>query len=249
VRRRAPLSRIAMPIAAIAFIAAAGYSLSGLLHPHQAEPAVARENIVTDVVRSGAFAQSVRASGKLASERVFVVSAVTDGIVASLPIRPGTAVTARTIVATMTNPDLETVAVSAAAEVRAAQAQAASVREQANGTHLDMVAARTAATAQAGEDADQAAVDQQLNAAGYLSDLIDREAAIKAAASRSLVGIAAEKIAIDAASRGPKSPKPVPGSSSSPDSSPRVVNGSRRCRSERVLRVSCRRSRPRPELA
>jgi HlyD family secretion protein len=199
VRRRAPLSRIAMPIAAIAFIAAAGYSLSGLLHPHQAEPAVARENIVTDVVRSGAFAQSVRASGKLASERVFVVSAVTDGIVASLPIRPGTAVTARTIVATMTNPDLETVAVSAAAEVRAAQAQAASVREQANGTHLDMVAARTAATAQAGEDADQAAVDQQLNAAGYLSDLIDREAAIKAAASRSLVGIAAEKIAIDAA--------------------------------------------------
>jgi HlyD family secretion protein len=197
VRRRVPLSRIAVPVGAIVLVAGAAWSLTGVLHPPAAEPVVARETIVTDVVRRGPFAQAVRAGGKLASERVFVVSAVTDGIVAALPIRPGTVVGSSTVVAALANPDLETAVVSAAAQLRAAQA--GSVLEQANGTHLDMVAARTAAIAQAGEDADQAGADRQLHAAGYISDLIERGASIKADASRALVTIATEKVAIDAA--------------------------------------------------
>jgi HlyD family secretion protein len=199
VRRRVPLSRIAVPVGAIVLVAGAAWSLTGVLHPPAAEPVVARETIVTDVVRRGPFAQAVRAGGKLASERVFVVSAVTDGIVAALPIRPGTVVGSSTVVAALANPDLETAVVSAAAQLRAAQAEAGSVLEQANGTHLDMVAARTAAIAQAGEDADQAGADRQLHAAGYISDLIERGASIKADASRALVTIATEKVAIDAA--------------------------------------------------
>jgi multidrug resistance efflux pump len=198
-RRRVPVARIAAPVAAVAVLAGAVWSLRGAVHPQAVEPVLQRDSVVTDVVQRGPFAQSVRASGQLVSDRVFVVAAAGDGVVVSLPIRPGTVLSPQTVVATLANPDLEAAVINAQAQLGAAQAELGSVREQAGGTHLDLIAARTAAIAQAGEDANQAGADAELHAQGFIQDLVYREAVIKAEASHALVAIATEKIAVDAA--------------------------------------------------
>jgi HlyD family secretion protein len=198
-RRRPQYLRWLIPSAVVVFVAAAGWSLFNSFRPRAAEPVVDRTSLVTDVVQRKPFAQSIRASGVLASDRIFTVAAASDGIVSTLPIRPGTLLEAQTVVATLTNPDLEAAVVDARAQLRAAQADLASVREQANGAHLDLIAARTSAIAQAREDAYQAEADRKLLAQGYIPDLISREADIKAGASRDLVAIAQEKVRVDQA--------------------------------------------------
>src|SRR5271154_2483161 len=80
---------------------------------------VDRTSLVTDVVQRKPFAQSIRASGQLASERIFTIATSSEGIVATLPIRPGTVITPQTVVATLTNPDLEAAVVDANAQLRA----------------------------------------------------------------------------------------------------------------------------------
>jgi HlyD family secretion protein len=199
VRRRPHYARFLIPIAIVALVAAAGWSLfTSFLRPHAVEPAVDRTSLVTDVVQRKPFSQSIRASGQLASERVFAISVSSDGVVATLPIRPGTVITPQTVVATLTNPDLEAAVIDANAQLRAAEADLASVREQAKGAHLDLIAAQTSAVAQAGESRYEAEAERKLYEQGFVGSLIYRKASIEADAAHDLVAIAKEKVRVDA---------------------------------------------------
>jgi HlyD family secretion protein len=163
------------------------------------QPVVERASLVTDVVQRKPFAQSIRASGQLASERVFAISVTSDGVVATLPIRPGTVITPQTVVATFTNPDLDAAVVDANAQLQAAQADLASVREEARGAHLDLVASQTSALAQAGESKFAVDANEKLFKQGFIAEVTYRESVIAANTARDLVAIAQEKLRVDEA--------------------------------------------------
>jgi multidrug efflux pump subunit AcrA (membrane-fusion protein) len=72
-----------------------------------AAPEVERATLLIDSVSRGMLIRNVRAPGTLTPERTVYVSAVVPGRVEKLPLRPGAEVEAGTLIAQLTNPDLQ----------------------------------------------------------------------------------------------------------------------------------------------
>src|SRR5919108_5027393 len=66
-------------------------------------PSVDRATLIIDTVRRGTMVRDVRAFGTLVPEHVRIIAAVTAGRVEQLPVRPGTAVQASTVIVKLTN--------------------------------------------------------------------------------------------------------------------------------------------------
>lgn len=72
-----------------------------------AAPEVERATLLIDSVSRGMLIRNVRAPGTLTPERTVYVSAVVPGRVEKLPLRPGAEVQPGTLIAQLTNPDLQ----------------------------------------------------------------------------------------------------------------------------------------------
>ncbi len=70
-------------------------------------PTVDRATIYIDSVARGTMVREVRAPGTLVPERMVIISALTAGRVEALPLRPGVTVDATTVLAVLTNPDIQ----------------------------------------------------------------------------------------------------------------------------------------------
>jgi multidrug resistance efflux pump len=88
-----------------------------------AAPGVELATLMIDSVRSGTLVREVRAPGRLVPERVRIIAAVTAGRVEQLPIRPGTVVTPTTLVAELTNPDVQLQSLESQRSLTAAEGQ------------------------------------------------------------------------------------------------------------------------------
>ncbi|MHB1223776.1 MAG: HlyD family secretion protein [Gemmatimonadaceae bacterium] len=77
----------------------------GRLEPRA--PTVDRATLWLDSVSRGTMIREVRAPGTLVPERMVIISALTAGRVEALPLRPGVTVDANTVLATLTNPDIQ----------------------------------------------------------------------------------------------------------------------------------------------
>lgn len=71
------------------------------------DPVVERSSLVMDSVRRGTMVREVNAAGTLVPERVRIIAAVTAGRVEQLPVRPGTPVSATTVLVELSNPDVQ----------------------------------------------------------------------------------------------------------------------------------------------
>jgi multidrug resistance efflux pump len=91
-------------------------------------PGVDRAVHLIDSVSRGTLVRQVRAPGTLIPERNLYISAVTQGRVEELPLRPGAVVEPSTIIAVLTNPDVQMQALDAQRQLGAAEAQLITLR-------------------------------------------------------------------------------------------------------------------------
>jgi HlyD family secretion protein len=114
-RRRAWVIGIAAGVLVIA-----GLALQSLA---PASPSVARQSVVIATVKAGTFERRVRAPGSLVPDTQRWLTATSIGEVATIERRAGDAVTADTVILTLSNPDLEQELSAARLALRVAEAE------------------------------------------------------------------------------------------------------------------------------
>ncbi len=205
-RRRPSAARAVLTIlAGLLVIGGLVWSLPTLLGRRAASgPSVPLGSLVIDTVRRGALERDVTAGGTFAPDRVRIVANISDGVVASVPVRPGTRVSPDTVVAQLQNPDLVVAVVNASAQLAAALAEVRSARETAAGTYLDEESALRTARAESSRAAITASSYTQLHANGLVGDLQYRSAIIDRSEKHDLVTIASSQVSVGAASAAAK---------------------------------------------
>ncbi len=119
--------RNALIAAALALAAVATAALARL---EPAAPTVERATLWIDTVRRGSLVRQVRAPGTLVPEHVRLISALTQGRVEQIRVRPGAAVEAGTVILELSNPDVQLQLLDAERQLGAAQANLVSLRTQ-----------------------------------------------------------------------------------------------------------------------
>lgn len=91
-------------------------------------PSVDRAVLLLSEVTQGTLVRQVRAPGTLVPERNVFVTAVVPGRVEALPLRPGAVVEPNTIIAVLTNPDVEMEALEAMRQLGTAESNLITLR-------------------------------------------------------------------------------------------------------------------------
>ncbi len=193
--RRAAIAVVLFTIACGGVVAAWS---SARIHPSN-EPAVERTDVVIATVRRTDLVRSVAAPGTLDTDRVYVVAAPSDGVVRSLPVRPGARVVAGMPIATMDNPDLEAAAADAAAQLRASREELRDAVAQAETARLTQLGAAQDAHAIRQQAAVEVRVDSALYRDGLIAELPFRLARLKLEQAAEQERIARARVAADAA--------------------------------------------------
>lgn len=132
-------------------------------------PSVDRATLLIDSVSRGEMVRSVRAPGTLVPERIVIISAVTAGRVESLPLRPGVTVTPETVIATLSNPEVELERLDAQRQLTAAEATYITLRTQLETQRLAQQAAVAALRTQYNDALRQKALFDSLDARNLAS--------------------------------------------------------------------------------
>jgi HlyD family secretion protein len=152
----------------------------GLARLRPAAPTVEAGTLWIDTVKRGTIYRQVHGTGVLVPDDIRWITALTDGRVERVPIRPGTAVTADTVLLELSNPQAEQAALTAELDLKAAKAQYEVLKAD---LEKDVLAQRaTAAVVDA--DAAQALMDAEANDAmakeGLISAIIAKQMRLKA---------------------------------------------------------------------
>lgn len=91
-------------------------------------PSVDRATLWIDSVSRGTMVREVRAPGTLVPERMVIISALTAGRVEALPLRPGVTVEPNTVIAVLTNPDVQLQLLEAQRQLGGAESQLITLR-------------------------------------------------------------------------------------------------------------------------
>ena len=125
---RAPQPRRRRYIALGAGLMAIVFVTVALSRLEPAAQSVERATLWVDTVKQGTMLRQVRAPGTLVPEQIRWVSALTAGRIEALPLRAGATVTRNTILATMSNPDVQLQALEAERQLAAAESDLATLR-------------------------------------------------------------------------------------------------------------------------
>jgi len=110
----------------------------GLTKLKPAAPGVEMSTLWPDTVKRGPMLREVRGLGTLVPENTMLIPATTEGRVQRILVRPGTPVTADTVVMILTSPELETQLQTAEFNLKASEADAANLKVTLQKTYLDM---------------------------------------------------------------------------------------------------------------
>ena len=108
----------------------------GLSRLKPAAPGVERATLWIDTVKRGPMLREVRGSGTLVPEDIRWIPATTQGRVERILLRPGTAVTADSVILELINPQLDQELQDAELKVQAAEAALQNLRVQAQNDFL-----------------------------------------------------------------------------------------------------------------
>jgi HlyD family secretion protein len=173
-RRMAKWSYIAL--AALAVLATSAWGLHGI--GTRAGAVVDKSTLVTDVARQGTLVRSISAQGTFTPDRVRVVAATQSGVVNQLFVKPGSYVTAGTVVAQMQNPALDASASDAQAQLAVARADLASAQQQAQTERLTQQTVLDDSQAQMEQSTLQAHSLEALHRRGLVADVQYQQAMI-----------------------------------------------------------------------
>jgi HlyD family secretion protein len=187
-RRGLPISAsvaagVAVLIAVLLWILSASNSRGG-------GPLVEKSTLVTDVAIRGTLVRSVSAQGTFTPDRVRIAAATQSGVVNQIFVKPGSAVSAGTIIAQMQNPSLDAAALDARSQLAVAQADLASARQQARAEQLTQQTVLADAQAQMEQSTLQAHSLESLHHRGLVADVQYQQAIIASKKNTNDVGIA-----------------------------------------------------------
>lgn len=163
VRKHSKRNRVIKRSGLLFVIALAGLSVTGALaRLEPAAPTVSRDAVVIDSVERGTMSREVRAPGTLIPVDITWIPARTDGRIVSLPLKPGTAVEAETVILQLANRKVENDAEDAKWAHVSAQAELLAAKEQLANQHLELEGAAAEVEAALTEAKLQREVDEQL---------------------------------------------------------------------------------------
>jgi HlyD family secretion protein len=165
---RRNLIRGAVVCAVVLVLALATVGISRL---KPAAPTVDRTTVVIDTVRRGSMLRQVRGYGRLVPEETNLIPATTEGRIERILVRPGTVVTPDTILLEMINPELERDVATADMEVKAAEADYASLKVRLEKEVLEERAALATMQANHSQALLEAKMNDQLSKDGLISEL------------------------------------------------------------------------------
>jgi RND family efflux transporter MFP subunit len=164
---------------AILFIVAVSIGVTRL---KPAAPTVERGTVWTDTVKRGSMLRQVRGLGSLVptQEDVRQIPAETEATVMRIRVLPGTHVQKDTILLEMSNPQVEQAAVDASLQLKAAQAELASLKVKLDSDLMTQKAGAATVSADYNQAERQAQTDKELYRLGVISGLKYKESSGKA---------------------------------------------------------------------
>jgi HlyD family secretion protein len=175
--RAKAIRRVAYGVSAVALLSAATLGLSRL---RPAPPSVDRATVWVDTVKRGPMRREVRGLGTLVPEEIRWIPAQTEARVERIVIRPGAAVQPDTVILELSNPELQRDVLDAEYQLKAAEADFASLKVQVDSELLNQRAAEAEAESAHKQAKLQADVDEQLHKQGLAADVVAKLSRAKA---------------------------------------------------------------------
>lgn len=143
----------------------------GLTKLKPAAPGVDLSTTVIDTVKRGEMVRDVRGNGTLVPEVTRWVPAPAEGRVESIPVLAGAQVDASTVIAELSNPQMEQQAIDAEFQVKAAEADSENLRVRLESETMTQKAAIATINSQYSQAKLQLDTDEELAKKGLVADL------------------------------------------------------------------------------
>lgn len=189
--KRRQRRRWALGGAALVVLALGGVAVSRL---QPAPPTVDGSSVYADRVQQGTMVRQVRAIGTLVPVEVRTIPALTEGRVEAIPVQPGAAVTASTVLVRLANPTVVKALADAQAQLAGAQADLANLKATLQAAQLDAQSTQANLEAEYQQARLLSASDQTLVAKGLVAQLDASTDAAKATGLKQQVAIGAERL-------------------------------------------------------
>lgn len=167
----------------------------GLSRLKPAAPTVDGATIWIDTVKRGSMIRQVRGLGTLVPEDIRWIPATTDGQVEQILIYPGTPVTPDSVIMVLTNPQLEQEAQDAELQLKAAEADFASLKAKLESDTLTQRSNVAQVQSDYTQAAMQAKVNEELSKEQLQSDLITKQSEVKADQLKTQLALAKSQLA------------------------------------------------------
>jgi HlyD family secretion protein len=164
---------------AIAFVMVGVITLA-LSKLKAAAPSLDRGNVIIDTVKRGPMVRDVRAQGTLVPEDIRWIPATTIGRVERIRLRPGTVVTADSVILELTNPQVEQEFHDAQLKLGGAEASLANLRVQSQNDALAQEAATANIEAEYKKASLQVEANEQLSKKGLVADMTLKQSKLDA---------------------------------------------------------------------
>src|SRR3989440_9866399 len=172
--------RVKLAVYAVLAVLAVALITYGLSRLKPAAPSVERGTLVTDTVKRGQMLLQVRGNGTLVPEEVRQIAAPVKGRVEQIFAKPGTEVSAGTVLVELSNPTVRQQAVDVEYQVKSAEADLNNLRARMDSDGM----AQQAGTAQIESESNQAKIqldtDEQLGKEGLVPLLTLRISRVRA---------------------------------------------------------------------
>jgi HlyD family secretion protein len=163
--------KIRTAVMIIVGLAAVGGITYGLTKLKPAAPTLDRSTAVIDTVKRGEMVRDVRGNGTLVPEVTRWVPAPAEGRVETIPVQAGVEVNPSTVIAELSNPQMEQQATDAEFQVKAAEADAENLKVKLESDAMTQKSAIATINAQYGQAKMQLDADESLGKAGFIPEL------------------------------------------------------------------------------
>lgn len=174
--KRPQKSKVKKRIRSIALVvigvAAIGGITFGLTRLKPAAPTLERSTAVIDTVKRGQMLREVRGNGTLVPQLVRWVPAPADGRVEKIPVQAGVVVGYDTVIAELSNPQMEQEAMDAEFQVKAAEADKESLRTRLESESMTQESSIAGINAQYSQAKLQLETDEVLGKQGLVPELL-----------------------------------------------------------------------------
>ena len=147
----------------------------GVSRLEPAAPRVDRDTVYMSTVERGSMLRQVRGTGTLVPEQIRWITAITSGTVERIVIRPGAAVTPDTVIAELSNPELEQQALEARLQLDAALARYESRQVELRSQELTQQASLKTIESELSQAEYEAELDEELFRDNLVSELQVRQ--------------------------------------------------------------------------